>query len=245
MKILFLLALCIACGGGDSRPEKIEKLRAIGVATSPIIQTPSTPDSPKTATITFYAAAPFGKNFEVRPFEVNAINPLTPGITIKAGSIKYQDFSQFRIFSVQASAVVPQESASLSALLAERGSTTYRFGIKLKNGEEEEKIVADLIVAAKDQAPTDIKTTKITILTPIDKSQISTETLQLRANIEDTNEGETYKIAWFVSSGQVKNRRAIETELKEAQAGPVTILVTVRGSKSGTFAYSAVDVTAM
>src|SRR5579872_2113897 len=55
---LFMALLCVGCGGGQDRFEDIVKLRAFGVAGSPVTSAPSTAKAPQTVTLTFYAALP-------------------------------------------------------------------------------------------------------------------------------------------------------------------------------------------
>ncbi len=231
-----------ACANDDDRPEQLEKLRTLGVLSTPIIHSLSTAEETNTATLTFFLSTPLGSEIAIEPFsDPAAMSPLPEPLTVVENSEKYDDLLQTRLYQVQATVNLPQENETYLAKLNQSGSLTLRYGLKFTSGSEEEKVIGDVVIY-KDKDALLWQNPTIQIIEPVNDADISSSSTSLNAVLTNTNAGETYKIGWFVTSGKIKNRRSLKTELKETDTGNVTIIATVRGSRSGTFAYATVDV---
>lgn len=229
-----------ACDEDTDRYEKVAKLRALGVTTTPVIAQPSTADAPQAVTLTFHVALPLGETATIEPFtDDQAKYSLPAPVTIVAGSESYTEYGAFRLFSAQATAPIALESDL--EIPADPGFLRFRYGVKITSGTEEEKIVGNFLVYPKDATETSWTAPAVDIVTPEAGAGASGDQ-DLKAAITNPI-GEKMRVGWFVSDGKVKNRRAKETEWETPGAGTHTVLVTVRGLKSGAFAMKAMDVT--
>lgn len=231
----------IACDEEEDRYEHLKKLRAFGVASNPVIATPSTAAAPQVMTLTFHAAVPLGEEITAEPFvDEQARFAQTVELTLVPGSETYTDYAAFRLYSVQATAPVP--TADLVVIPPEPGFLRVRYGLKLTSGSEEEKIVGNFLLYPAGAPEASWTAPTVDIITPAAGTPASGDDQELKAEITNPI-GEDMRVGWFVSDGNVKNRRAKDTEWETPDAGPHTILVTIRGTKSGSFAFKAMDVT--
>ncbi len=229
--------LTTSCGGdSQDRPEVITKLRAVGVEQTPVIAKPG-----DTVTLTFFLAAPSGLTItpqvlldaESRYGVSTLVAPLdqTPTETA-AGPLS--------IYSYRASLIVPKDNQVVTAGLGSQGFARLRYKINFTTDSDSEAVVGDSIVYPNGapqlnwQAPT----------VSIDKPDTSSPggDLDLQGGITSDG-GEPYRVSWFVSSGTVKNRRARTTKWQDPAKGSQTLILTVRGTRSGAFAIKSKAVT--
>jgi hypothetical protein len=245
MRALFSL-VCLAtttllltgCGGDEERYEDIEKLRAFGSSTLPVISEPSTDAAPKFLTITVFAAVPLGDSVTAEPYEDEAKSSvLTLPTTIVPGSEKYEEHAAFRIYSVQATQPVPPATIFDTA----KGAPFVRlqFGIRLVSGVESENIVGSSLIYPAGAPELTRTAPTISIAKPALPDVSGTEDLE--ATVTDSA-AENMRIGWFASDGEIKSRRARITEWETPSAGPATLIVTARGMKTGAFAFKVMDV---
>jgi hypothetical protein len=239
---LLLLALAWAsqaCNEDEARYEVIDKLRGLGVAAAPLVATPSTGASQHSVTLTFHAAVPLGETVTAEPYVDDASKYAFPvPLQIVAGSAKYQDLAAFRHYSVQATVAVP--TAAALAIPADPGFQRIRYGLVLRSGSEEEKIVGNFAVYPEGATEADWEAPTAEVSAPASGTTVSGEE-DLKATIANSI-GEPIRVAWFVSAGEVLNRRAKETTWDTGGSGPQTVIFTARGRRSGAFVMRAIDV---
>lgn len=237
LAMLAAASLFAGCDDDAARYENIDKLRAFGTSSFPVISEPSTDAAPKSLLITIYAAVPLGESVTAEPFEDVGTTALTLPVTIVPGSEKYEEHSAFRIYSVQASQpVIP---ASTFAAAGNPPFLKLAFGVRLVAGTESEDVVgATLIYPAGAPELTRVAPT-VSIAKPATADVSGTEDLE--ALIEDPA-GENMRVGWFASDGAIKSRRARVTEWETPSAGPATLIFTARGLKTGAFAFKVMDV---
>ncbi len=238
--VIGLAATALAgCNEDQERYETIEKLRAIGAATLPVVSEPSTEAAPKIVTITVFAAVPLGQTVTAEPYDdAAAVNLVSFPVTIVPGSEVYEEHATFRIFSVQATQFVPPNSVFLSPL----GTPPYvklRYGIRLVAGDESENVVGSSLIYPAGSPQLARLAPTIAITKPTDADVSGTEDLE--ATITDP-ENENMRVGWFASDGPIKNRRAKTTEWETPGAGPATLIVTIRGRDTGAFAFKVLEV---
>jgi hypothetical protein len=222
-----------SCGRDRERPEKIDKLRAIGVISEPAVVAPG-----QAFTLTFYAALPPGQTATVTPQkDENARYSLPLEIAMIAGSETYEPRAAFQLFSVRATTMAPPLTA-LSTIPAKVWRIRYR--LRMNAGDQEEVIVGDVLAARPDAPELAWQPPTLEIIKPQPGGKVGDD-IDLEAKLSKTIDEPT-KIGWFVSSGEVKNRRASSTKWEDIDSGPQTLIVTARGSKSRAFAFKVVDV---
>ena len=115
-----------------------------------------------------------------------------------------------------------------------------RYKVKFSVGADYETVVGDAVVYLPDAPQISWKSPDISIAKP---AATGTEgTMDVEGII--TSEGvEPYRVSWFVSDGKIKNRRAKATSWSDAAKGAQTLIMTVRGTKSGAFAIKSQTVT--
>jgi hypothetical protein len=237
-----LTALCaLACNGGDEEKyEKIDKLRALGVSVTPIGLTPSTAAEAQTVTMTFFVAAPLDSTVTYEPYEDEQARYALPvTLAVDPGSEKHDDYAKFSIHQVNAVFTAP--AADSVPIPSVPGFARIRYGLRVKSAGEEEVVVGTLVMYPTAETRPAYQPLTVNIETPIEGATIGSET-PVEAIIDNQN-GENVKVGWFVSSGELKNRRARKTEWRKVEGGTQTVVVTVRGLKSGAFAYAVRDVT--
>lgn len=230
----------VACREDQERPEVVAKLRAIGAATSPVIQEPSTADLPKTVTVTFYALLPKNTQATASPYvdEADKYGKVIP-LTVIPGTETYDDaYSSFVIYSVKATLPVPTNE--LLHLESPPGFARLRYGLKITAAGETENIVGNALVYKAGSPELSWQAPTIDVASP-SAGALITGKQDLKATLKSGN-GENLRVSWYVASGEVKNRRAKETEWEKAERGSKTIVLTARGLKSGAFAFKALDV---
>ncbi len=237
--LTLVAAALYGCNEDQDRYENIDKLRAIGAATLPVVSEPSTEAAPKFVTITVFAAVPLGQTVTAEPYEdKGATNVATFPLTIVPGSEVYEEHATFRIFSVKATQPVPPDSVFLSPL----GTPPYvrlRYGIRLVSGDESENIVGNSLIYPSGSPELARVAPTVAITKPAVADVSGTEDLE--ATITDS-ENENMRVGWFASDGPIKNRRAKTTEWETPGAGPAMLIVTIRGRDTGAFAFKVLDV---
>ena len=224
-----------ACGNSSERPEKVTKLRAIGVE-----QTPVNAKVGDTVQLTFYL---LGKpqtalSSEVlldtkAPYSVPAA--LTP---IDLAPVE-TNVGPLSLYSYRASITVP-EIPAISASIAKAGIARLRYQVKFNSTDDDENVVGDTLIYPDGSPALAWTAPAIAITKPT--STAAAGSLDLEGTIESAGL-ETNRVSWFVSSGQVKNRRAKTTIWQDAESGVQTVVMTVRGTKSGAFAIKTQTVT--
>ena len=239
--LAFISMVALACNRGDEEKfETISKLRALGVATDPIGLVPSTDGAIQTAQMKFFVAAPLGATVQYEPYQDDRARYALPiELVIDTDSEKIGDYAKFSIHQVNAVLSLP--ATALVPIPPDPGFARIRYGLRARSGAEEELIVGTLVLYANQETRPAYEPLSVAIDSPLEVTALGEQT-NLQATIDNKN-SENIKIGWLVSSGTVKNRRAKSTLWLDSAAGQQTVVVTVRGMKSGSFAYAVRDVT--
>lgn len=223
----------------DNRFERIQKLRALGVASTPTVLIPNGSDGSQPMKLSFYVAAPIGSSLQYEAYEDEKSRFALPiKLEIAADSEKKTDYANFSIYQIDATLTPPP--AAIVAIPPDQGFVRLRYGLKVTSAGEEEIIVGNAVLYANGDARPDYQPLAVEIVTPENQTQLSKDA-SLEANINNPN-SEDVKIGWFVSSGTVKNRRARITTWQNIASGTQTVIVTVRGLKSGAFAFDVHEI---
>jgi hypothetical protein len=232
-----ITALCsslMACDGKEERYEVIDKLRAIGVSPSPLASAPE-----GNVTLTFFAALPLGGEVTAANYtDEDSKYALPIALTVDSASAKTDDYNALSVYSIAATFKAPTaEELKISPAL---GFVRLRYGIILKSGSEEEKIVGNYLVYPKNSPQLDWKTPEIRVAAPTDNAVVSGET-DLDGSIEDSLD-DSWRVGWFASEGKIKNRRASVTTWETDSAGSQSVIFTARGLRTGAFMFKVIDV---
>ena len=233
----FLLAFfvsCLACQDMDNFPERVDKLRAIGVRLDKGSYVPSTSDSAQTITLTFILSSP-DKNAAMTPSPVS----LEGGVFLDIPSVTEvasEDFEQLRVSSFQAVAAIPPAE---NLFFDEEGVALVSYGYQFSQGGEVEIVRGRVKIYKVDP---ELSPPKISISSPSAADSTAAAAAVLKAEVSNTTE-EPYRIGWFVAEGEVPQRRALEADWEKVTPGVKTVIVTVRGLRNFGFDYQALDVT--
>jgi len=246
-----IVTLASGCGGEDAdRYERVTKLRAIGVATNPVVLAAPASGMTSSVELTVFAAMPKGGTVNAAPFLDEASSYGIPvQVSLDPSTAATQSFAALDVYSVKANATVgpltPQQEAILRGAREQGlGKLTLRYAVKLDSGEESETIVGNILVYPEESPETSFQPLSVTIAEPIANGTVGIGPKQSLSGSITKPQDENIKVSWFVSSGKVTNRRARETKWEPMDAGTQTVIMTARGMKSGSFAMQAVDVTA-
>lgn len=236
-KIILCLSLkfVLACNADDDPFERIQKLRALGVSSNPLGLTPAGQPGQK-FTLTVYAAVPLGQSITLEPAldDVSKFAQAVP-VSVVSGSESYKDYAQLRLFQGQFALEVPP--IPVETIPESTGFLPLRYALMLRSGDEEEKIVGNVLLYPPDSPKLQWKAPTAEITAPLPGEGIAdSKKIDLKANVVNPNDGDILRLAWFVSSGNVRNRRARETVWEKADGGTQSIILTVRGLKSGAMA---------
>lgn len=229
---LFIFFAFLSCSDDQVRQESITNLRGIGVEQSPVIAKPGSP-----VTLTFHLAAPQGKAITAAPYIDSVFRyGTTTKVTLVDTTPVEKNLGSISQYTLRATFTAPSDAATLASL--EKGSPLRtRYGVTFSDGSRTENIVGDTLIYKAD-TPEQVAPT-ITIDQPLSAEIGTTATI---ASTVTNKIAEENRVSWFVSSGEVKNRRAKSTEWSKISTGDQTLIVTTRGAKSGAFAIKVVQV---
>lgn len=224
------------CSSDEERKEQIGKLRALGVEQSPVVATPGQP-----VTLTFHLASPQAMTLSAASYRDTAARyGSVTDVTLIDQTPVSQDLGALTHYTLRAQFNAPNDAAT-TATIARAGQARVRYGLRVVDvSGDEETIVGDTLVYAADAPQQSWSSPTISIDQPIDATIPSATALS--ATIQSA-QGESNLVSWFVSSGKVKNPNARSSEWQEIGLGEQTLILTVRGRKSGSFAIKTATVT--
>lgn len=267
--ILALLAFfSIACNDDTEPQERVQKLRAIGVGSSPLVAVPSVAGQVASVSLSFFVVAPLGETVSFENYKDEAGRyAIVTDVSLDAATQTSTAYAKFAVHSIKGSVNLPTaeeatrtvtkvtlddpdasraldddegEKIALNATLGVVPLARIRYGVIARAGRETEKIVGNIPVYAPTPELPTYQNLKINLTTPQANSAFGAKG-RIALDLENPND-EKVRIGWFVSSGKVKNRRARDTEWSEVDGGAQTIIATARGMRSGAFEYQVVDV---
>lgn len=225
----------VGCSGDEPRYEQVSKLRAIGVE-----QTPANATYGSTVTIKFILAGPSGMTMTAANYtDAAAKYGLPVELSFATSSVVETKYAALSIYSISGTTVVPGQDL-LRKFIVGTAPARVRFGASFTATGDDETTVGDILVYPTGSSELAWKSPVVSIVEPLDATISANSKIK---TVIATTHSEPNKYSWFVSSGQILNRRAVTTEWKDQATGPQTIIVTARGTKSGSFAYAVKDVT--
>ncbi|SMF83010.1 hypothetical protein [Pseudobacteriovorax antillogorgiicola] len=232
--LLLSLAVFASCSEVENTPEKVDKLRAIGVATDSPYYEPG-----MTVTLTFILATPVLEDISVA--EVTLEDELQLALS-NISLPTPDDKSELRLYTVTADATLPLAGDLDFATFD--GTANIAYALIFSQGAEEERVRGSIKIYPAGGSPTNVSgLPSIEITSPSENSTIGGGTVDLVASLDEKGSDENFRISWFVADGVIEKNRSIETEWEEMSAGTKTIIATARGLTSGTFAYDVIEAT--
>lgn len=244
MKTLFIILLSLpllqTCNEEEERYEVVNKLRAIGVENNPVAVKPSTADEPQTVTLSFYVIQPENKPLSAEVFtdygaEPGDIIEVSINETIEDPT----ELGGLFLHRIEASYAIP--SSDFLPIPDDPGFIRLRYNVRIFNDSEEEKIVGNILVYKPDNEILNWTNPTIELLTPGDGETIQAGDVDIKGSISADFQ-EEWRVSWFTTEGEIENRRAKETKWKTPGSGNHSLIFTVRGLNSNTFAIRTANV---
>lgn len=239
---IIFISYITACGAPSDPFERVKKLRAIGVQSSPLVAPPSTDESTSIVTLMFHLMIPLGKDITAEAYLDDESTYSVPvKVELDPSSASYEDFSTLRHYTITATVQIPKAEAL--AFSDENKAARLRYAVLFKSGDEEEKVVGTVFVQEIETLKA-FKPLAINIENPpADKVVGKDKKIDIEAVIENKN-SEPVKIGWFVSSGRVENRRSKDTKWETGKEDVQLLIATVRGMRSNSFAVEFLELKA-
>jgi hypothetical protein len=240
--VLFVVAC--ACNEDMDRQEVLDRFRGLGSIADPLVSIPSVGDIVSEVELTVYLVMPTDQEIvSAEPYEDDgsvAVPALgKDSVFVDASSITHQDYNEVRVGSFKATLLVPG-AESLPAL-ASLPRAQVRYGFVVKSDTDTETIVGNFVVAKPDGEELAWQVPTISVATPETDGVLDPTSMDLEARINNVND-EPLKMGWFVTSGEVSNRRALTTTWKEYDKKDQSIIATVHGKWSRGFSFQVINV---
>ena len=243
-----LLLLLGGCGRGGDRQEDIPGMIALGAAANPLVATPSVAgQTAKTVEITFVAAIPLNQTATLAAFvdtgsTEGAYRIPAEGIQVDSGPGEYVVHKTLQIYSQKVLITLPTQDV-LSALSKQPfAGAQVTYGLTLASAGATQNVIANFNVFPTGSTQLAWANPTIKITAPVSAAAVATNTsVPITAQITDAT-SESNKVGWYVSQGDVTNRRAANTSWNVKDAGAQTLVVTLHGVNTRGFAYDVIDV---
>ena len=243
-------ALWTGCGRGGDRQEEVNGLRSLGALVNPLVSTPSV--AGKTATtveVTFYASIPLGQTATLTPFldtgnTAGAFRVPLSGILVESGTEKYDAHNTLQIFSQKVLITIPTTEKLTAVSPGPFIGAQLTYGLTITASGAKENAIGNLLVFPVGATQLFWVNPTIKITAPASAAAVSLKKqVSISASLTD-GVPEDQKIGWFVTAGNVTNRRASNTSWTPTVSGPQTIIVTGHGVSSRGFSLDVIDVQA-
>jgi hypothetical protein len=242
IRLIFLfgaVGFFTACGGVGEKFEKLKKLRGIGVSANPMIAVPSTEVVPQIVTLTTYVSVPLDQDISVDTFEDVGSSLAFPVLNLTITTDPAcTEYGTLQICSFESTFVVPSDEVlHLDILKAAR----LRYGFNVTTKNQVENMVGDVLVVPEDSDELDVEPLTIDIKEPLETKEVKRHhETAIEAEITNEND-ENVKMGWFISAGELKNRRAVSTTWTTGGDDEQTLIATVRGKRSRGFAMKVLN----
>ncbi len=245
----FFAAGCIfySCGpmGEDMpRQEVLTSLRMLGTQSeNAAYEIPALPSTDVMATVSIYAASPKDLEVKLESWQPDgklggvllasqdSVSVVTPVMTKeKKGALN--------IYTGTVKVKIPP--AALWTKFPDGGGK-LAFGVKLSSSAETEYGLGNILAYPAGAAQFAWKAPNLELTAPTVFTATKNKELDLVLK-SDPSQNEDLLFGWFVSSGQIAGRRSKETSWTPDISGTQTIIATVRGRDSLTFAWKVFTV---
>ena len=269
---LGLMLLALGCSSQAEKiplAEDLSQLRTLGVASSPVVpEVVANGVSAKTAVLTVYAAVPLGQDVSLSGLAAKSTVSIAPS-TMSIAAPSYEEHAGFRLAKFAVTVPIPTQSAFPSHASNSSGTTANDSGttaaaanssgtstaatlaaissqvgysFALTSGSRTETANGSFLVAGTGNSELTTTAPAINITAPAAGAKISSSSNDLTLEYTLANqEGST--IAWFVDSGEVKNRRNAGTTWVPGKGANHTAIGTIRTNRTFGFALQIIDVT--
>ena len=241
---VLILGFLTTCGRGGPRQEDLDKLRTLGVSANPISAPPSdAPGASKTVELTVYAAVPIGATATVLPYKDSVpgsgLQLSESDIAIQSGTEQYKDLNGIRLYSVKALVNVPTTAVMQKIGL---NGVQVKYGFRITSGSSKENIVGTFMMYPPNAAQLKWQAPTVDISAPVDGATVGAGDIDLTGTATTAN-GEDLLVGWFVTKGDVSNRRSRSTSWSISDTGTQTVILTAHGTSSRGFAIKTINIT--
>jgi len=238
--IVGCMALAVgACNEPVDRQEQIDRLKGIGLVASPLVNSPSQGSTINATQITGYATIPLGKTPVVTAYldqpTAGAISVKTDEIIIDASKQELTTYEGFQLLKFVARVTIPSVTL-IQRFTDDFQGIQFRYGFTVSTEDDVEYIVGSFLVYPEGSEELQWTNPVISIDSPTENQSLSAEEeFDVIATLTKPND-EDVKLGWYVSEGEISNRRAGETTWTLPTKGKHTLILTARGKKSRGFA---------
>ena len=227
----------MSCNSDESRQEQVEKLRALGVSIQPLAAAPGT-----LVVMTYFLAGPPGLVLKTEVFADSDSNvALNAPSSVDNTSLKETNFGNLSLYQFSGNVTIPVEAQSF---LFGPTPVRSRYGARVSStAGDEQKIVGDILIYNPGSKELLYSSPTVNIVDPTAQVLTAGAVQSVNLNYNPVN-NENFRVGWFVSGGQIKNRRAKSTDWTvPSNAGSHTLIATLRGVKSAAFSIKVIQVT--
>ena len=225
-----------SCSSQDDRQEKVDKLRALGVSTQPLTAAPGT-----TVNLTYYLAGPPKLILKSEVFtDTNSSIALQSPATVNSSSMTETNYGNLSVYQFSGTVTIPLEA---QGFIMDSAPLRSRFGSRVfSTSGDEQKMVGDVLVYSPNAKELKYSPTTVDIQT-LPSPIITAGTTQAVSLTYNPVNDENFRVGWFVSGGEIKNRRAKSTDWTvPSDSGAHTLIATIRGLKSSAFSIKVLTV---
>jgi hypothetical protein len=241
-----LLALLLSCSDSDTRPETADKLKPIMVLVNPPAGA-ATPVQPLNGSV--WQPAVVGETVTLQfhfigPSDLGSLTLTTSEVEPRPLTLPFNnwtiqtpvvnDYPGLRHVTIEAGATLPtaEELTALWEDFPSVGFVRLRYTLVVSDGTRELPLAGDFVVY-RDAAFPGAKDNLFgsTIDAPAAGETVSDKKVTISSTLRNPQD-EDVKIGWYVSAGEVKNRRAVTTEWELPGSGEYTLIFTVRGKEA-------------
>lgn len=242
--IIINIITIVSCSEFKERYEIVDKLRSLGVKVdTPYITITKDEEKRSEVNLTFYVAHRKDQNItSYSSFELERSNsiyyyPITVSIIENSlTTTKYEDIS---ISSFKASIQAPAIDKTLKNMFS--GSLRLRYAVLVKSKEDEEKIVGEIRVVEENNESLSWSQPTINLISPDLEEYKENDKINLTATLSKPQD-EIIKVSWFVTTGEVKNRKAIKTEWSKQKEGKRTVIFAIYPKNSLFFDFEVKEI---
>lgn len=267
--LLSALVFTSACGAGsdnEPRQETLDHARVLGIASSPVVSEIPDAGVSKTVSLIVYAAVPLGQEAAITARSATGATVVAPE-NLAVGNISYEEHPGFRLVKIELAAPVPEKSAFPEQVAATTGSTTgetstgsttgdtttiqqqtntggdVAYSFTFASADTEEVVDGNFLAWSTGSSQLSWSAPTVTVDAPAGASTVDAKDTTIRLS-HSSPQSEQYIVGWYVSAGQLDDRRAEETRWIPGKNGSYSVIGTVRGTQSRGFGITVVDVEA-
>jgi len=242
LTLLVFMLISVSCRQNEDRHERIDKLRGIGVTATPPVTPATVGDAISDVKLTVLFAAPKGSAIEASSFvdKAQAQLKVLDNVVVDDSTRKLADEGALTLYSFDANFSAP--SSELFSQPGFQNGVRLRYAFEAAIGEDEEVMIGDIVMAPEGAKQLVFENPVASISLPAAGETVARGAeVTLEGAVESKN-GELLKYGWFVSSGEVDNRRAKTATWTGFDEGEQTVIFTVRGRSSRAFGYAIVKI---